>query len=105
MVAVRLAACDDGEPMKTFGLRPESLPLIRACSLPTSVFGPVDLPPCSLHLPLRAVSSRLQGVPVLVLAPHGVGTVLALLGNGRLTVAAPCLHGVWVMVMWLVNLC
>jgi len=75
-------------------LYPPSLPLMRDCSRPASVLGPVDAPPCSLHLPLRAVSRRLHGVPARVLAPHGVGAALALLGNGGLTVVAPCLHGV-----------
>ena len=88
----RLSAFRGGmEPDKTllFGFRPPSLPLIRACSLPASVVGPVDLPPWSLHLPLWAVSRRLQGVPALVLAPHGVHGV----------------HGLGFMALMGVNFC
>jgi len=59
--------------------------------------GPVERPPWSLHLPLWAVSRRLQGVPALVLAPHGL--------HGFCTVSAPYLHGVWFMMLRFVNLC
>ena len=38
--------------------------------LPDSVLGPVDNPPCNLHLPDRKRSRRLHGVPALVLAPQ-----------------------------------
>jgi hypothetical protein len=44
----RVTACWAGvEFVKTlpFGFRPPSLPLMRACSLPAWVVGPVDLPP------------------------------------------------------------
>lgn len=38
--------------------------------LPVLVFGPVEPPPCSLHLPLALDPLRLQGVPARVLAPQ-----------------------------------
>ena len=46
------------------------LPLAAHRRLPSSVFGPVDNPPCRRHRPLPYRSFRLQGVPALVLAPH-----------------------------------
>lgn len=46
------------------------LPLAAHRRLPSSVFGPVDRPPCRRHRPLLYRSLRLQGVPALVLAPH-----------------------------------
>jgi hypothetical protein len=38
-------------------------------SRPSGVRGPVDLPPCILHLPF-GIAGDLHGVPFLVLAPH-----------------------------------
>ena len=37
---------------------------------PSSVFGPVDLPPCREQRPLRLYAGLWQGVPLRVLAPH-----------------------------------
>ena len=39
-------------------------------ALPSAVLGPVDLPPCSEHRPLRLYAGLWQGVPLRVLAPH-----------------------------------
>lgn len=53
-----------------FGL-PPFLPLMRDCSLPASVFGPVEQPPCHLQRPPKWSVVILHGVPARVLAPQG----------------------------------
>jgi hypothetical protein len=41
----------------------------RMCSNPSAVRGPVLAPPCILRFP-QAIACALQGIPVLVRAPH-----------------------------------
>jgi hypothetical protein len=58
-----------------FGL-PPFLPLIRACSFPSSVVGPLEQQPCHLHRPEVNSARCLQGIPALVLASQGGGGLL-----------------------------
>jgi hypothetical protein len=60
--------------------RPCVVRAARIRSSPSAVRGPVDSPPCILHRP-AGIAGALQGVPVLVRAPH-LGEALA---KGRVT--------------------
>jgi hypothetical protein len=49
--------------------RPCVVRAFRMRSSPSAVRGPVLAPPCILHFP-QAIAGALQGMPVLVRAPH-----------------------------------